>query len=408
MSNDKIKIVCIILLAIVIRIIAALVLGSPEVWEYEEIANNILAGKGFQYTFLGSQNFAPTEPLYPYLTSFIYLISGHNQLAMVIMQVLFSVLLILIVYFIGKTVFDGTVGIIASFIMAIHPAFIYYDVHNLHPLSLGAMFLALSIFLIILTKKQLSIKIAALTGFVSGVGMLARGTVGSFFPIGLLWLFIQLRKNKKVAGFLFVMGICFIVPIASWTIRNFILLGKFIPIRSTAYVAFWYGYNENASGSSLTKDGLGMLIPVSSEMRNKIYGATEVEQNKIFREEAIKFIKNNPRRFWELTLRKAFYFWWFSPQSGALYSKRYTKIYKIFHLLFLVLFLAGVYFSFKTRNNELNSSVYLFLLLFLSVASMHALTYVDFRHRLGIEPLMALFAGFAISKIKDTLFPKLS
>jgi 4-amino-4-deoxy-L-arabinose transferase-like glycosyltransferase len=180
MLRNRLAIILIIVLAILIRITAIFILGSPKVWECEEITDNILAGKGFFFVWLEAKHFSHTEPFYSYLSSLVYLLSRHSHLAMVLVQIFISVLLILIVYLIGKTIFNLTAGSISAFIVAIHPGFIYYDVKNLHPLGLGAMFIALSVWLMILFKKNPSLKMASLTGFVSGIGTLARGTVGSF------------------------------------------------------------------------------------------------------------------------------------------------------------------------------------------------------------------------------------
>lgn len=397
MLKNRLVLGYIIIFAIIIRIAAGYVLGSPKTWECEEITDNILAGKGFVLESGHSKYFAIIEPLYPYLTSLVYLASGHRHLAMVFVQICVSALLIFILYLIGKTTFGLMTGLIAAFIVAIHPAFVYYDVKNLHPLSLAAMFFALSAWLMVLFKKNPSFKTASLAGFASGLGTLARGTVGSFFILGILWSYYQLRKDKKIYRLLFIMIACFVIAIFPWTLRNYILLKKIVPIRAGLYGLFWSGNNENATGTGFfDRSGRSIAEIASPELQKKFY---EVESDDhFFRNEAFKFIKSNRMKFLNLTLKKFLYFWWFSPQTGTLYPTAYTIIYKGFYLIFLSLFLSGMYFSLK--NKELRTYAYLFLLLFLAVSATHALTYVDCRHRWGIEPLMALFAAFSLSKIK--------
>lgn len=399
MLKHKFGIAHIIISALIIRIAAIFVLGSPRAWEYEDIAQNILAGKGFIYPF-GQWKYphlATTEPMYPYLTSLVYAAMGRHRLAMVAVQIIISVLLILIIYRLGKRIFNFETGMIAAFIVAVHPGFIFYDVKNLHPLGLGALCIASSIWLIILFKEQPSIKTASRAGFISGIGTLARGTVGSFFFLGIIWLLLKQRKNKRMFLLLLVMVSCFTAAIAPWTIRNYLYLKTFVPLRSTVGLAFWYGNNEHATGSSMTRDGKSMISTISYEVEKKLSVANEVGQNLIFKDEAIKFIKANPGLFLKLTLKKVFYFWWFSPVAGSIYPKLYTHIYKIFYLVFFLLFLPGIYFS--LRNKKLNSYALLFLLLFFSLTWVHALTYVDCRHRWGIEPLASLFVAFSIYKI---------
>src|SRR5713101_4373437 len=86
--------VLIFVLGLAARLGAQLVLGAyahAETWEYEDIANSLLAGHGYTYATGGTTYVAAvSSPLYVLLTAGVYLVTGHSQAAMLVLQALFG------------------------------------------------------------------------------------------------------------------------------------------------------------------------------------------------------------------------------------------------------------------------------------------------------------------------------
>ena len=75
--------------------------SALAVFEYEEIANNILTGDGFRYNFYGVEYRSFVQPFYPIFTALVYYLTNHSYIAMLIIQSIVSSLLCLSVYFIA-------------------------------------------------------------------------------------------------------------------------------------------------------------------------------------------------------------------------------------------------------------------------------------------------------------------
>ena len=94
--------------------------------QYDTLAVNLLAGKGFT---LDSATGKPTSwrmPLYPLFLASIYSIFGHNYLAVRIIQCIMSALLCIMIFYIGKMTFGRKTGFFAALILAFYQPYIYY------------------------------------------------------------------------------------------------------------------------------------------------------------------------------------------------------------------------------------------------------------------------------------------
>ena len=163
---------------------------------------------------------------------------------------------------------------------------------------------------------------------------------------------------------------------------------------------FIVGNNPFASGSSYDAEGrlvFDELLPQS--VRDKVYSLSELEQNTYFRDYVVKFIKENPSKFANLFFRKIFYFWWFAPQAGVLYSKLYLTIYKVYYLFIVVFAIIGLA-SLLRREREVVAIIILF---FAAITLSHALSYIEIRHRWGIEPLVLIFTASGLIYTKERI-----
>ena len=131
--------------------------SKPELYEYEKIAFNLLTRHTFVYPFLGTEYYSLTPPLYPMLCALIYLLTDHSHLAMSIVQIILISLTCVIVYLIGKEIFNKKIGIISAVLCILHPGLVIYSTTKLHELSLVVfLFSRLSIYSKFLSSVFLS------------------------------------------------------------------------------------------------------------------------------------------------------------------------------------------------------------------------------------------------------------
>ena len=397
--NEKTKQSCglavVFFIAFALRLAAILILPAQP-WEQETIALNMLSGNGFTYAHLGGVVYSSyCEPLYPYLSAAVYALTAHNVFVLEVIQALFSAAACLVVFFCAKRIFSMPAAWIAALLVAVHPGLIVYTA-KLHPLNLDVFFISLTLLALMRLAEDTGNKNLIIAGLVSGICMLTRPTIIVFVPLALAYIFsVNTRAFLKCVKYAVVFCFFFAAVFLPWGLRNYRVQGQFMLTRSNAPYVFWLGNNpHNFSGSALDIKGRDIYDLAPQEFRNQVEGLDELGQNRLFRKEALAYIRGDPMGFLARTLKKFYYFWWFSPQAGILYPKLWLGIYKIFYALALICGILGVLWAFKQGNRRrARESAVLAALLVISVSLFQSLFYVEVRHRWAIEPVFLIFSA---------------
>ena len=392
-------IIFITILAFITRIFSLFLLGrhiTPEVWEYDTIALNIIQQKGYSFNHLNATYHSYVYPVYPFLTALSHLITGRNYFALEIFQIILSAAACYFIYLIAKLIFNQKVGLLSSFLVALHPGLIVYST-KLHELTLVVLFLTV-IFWLIASLDYSKVYNNIFIGILIGIGVLTRPTFVFFLPVYFLYIWLHSKRFKYALKAIAAVTLFLILIILPWTIRNYQIHKRWIFITTNSAEHFWRGNNPAASGSALTEDGYSIIEKAPSEFKEKIYKMTEIEQYDFFYKEAYRFIGSNPVFFIKLVLRKFFYFCWFSPQVGLMYPGLWKIVYRAYYGILFFTFILGLYASlFKEklgikRAAVVSMSFFLFLTLLL-----HTVYYVEIRHRWAIEPFMLIFSAFGLT-----------
>ena len=392
-------IIFITILAFITRIFSLFLLGrhiTPEVWEYDTIALNIIQQKGYSFNHLNATYHSYVYPVYPFLTALSHLITGRNYFALEIFQIILSAAACYFIYLIAKLIFNQKVGLLSSFLVALHPGLIVYST-KLHELTLVVLFLTV-IFWLIASLDYSKVYNNIFIGILIGIGVLTRPTFVFFLPVYFLYIWLHSKRFKYALKAIAAVTLFLILIILPWTIRNYQIHKRWIFITTNSAEHFWRGNNPAASGSALTEDGYSIIEKAPSEFKEKIYKMTEIEQYDFFYKEAYRFIGSNPVFFIKLVLRKFFYFCWFSPQVGLMYPGLWKIVYRAYYGILFFTFILGLYASlFKeklgiNRAAVVSMSFFLFLTLLL-----HTVYYVEIRHRWAIEPFMLIFSAFGLT-----------
>lgn len=401
-KNLKIIFVCLFLASLIIRIYLLYIFTvakSVESWEYDQIARNIVEARGYSLNYLGSEykSFAP--PLYPLLIAGIYYLFGIQTAPVVITQIILSIMTCIIIYCVAGRILPEKSAIIAFCLCLFHPGLIIYSVKKIHALNLDNFLFALTVFLVFRIKDNPRVKQFILGGFGFGITVLSRPSILAFLPPALLWLFFTLKKPLRIKAFnSFVLLLAMAIPIFPWVMRNYAIHKKFILTTTNDAEVFWRGNNENASGTSFS-DSKIYILESDRRLHEKVKGLKEIEKRDAFMNEAVKFVKNNPKKFLKLYLKKICYFWGFSPASGLLYPQAYLSVYKVFYYTMLLLGLYGLVCLFAKGNPEISKEIVLLVLFLLSISLFQSLFYIEGRHRWAIEPFLLIFSANGITEV---------
>ena len=401
------RIILILGAAFFTRMAAIFLLGrhvNPELWEYNQIALNMLSGNGYTIKHLNTIYHSFGYPVYPFFSAGVLFLTKNNYFAIELIQVLLSVVLCYILYRIALKIFDENVALCAAFLTAMHPGLIIYA-SKIHELTMVALITILLVWMLIgMDQKRISSSLAL--GGVIGFGMLLRPTFLVFFPVYLFYSSFKLSKPKEYLARASIVLLAMVIVILPWSLRNYNIHKRWILITTNSAEHFWRGNNPIATGTALTLDNKGIVEASPAEFSKKLFSMTEMGQYDFFRKEAMNFIKNNPIVFLRNTAKKFIYFWWFSPQTGLWYPNLWTLIYKIFYIFVFALFILGIYRSYFLSREAKLFTVTL-LLFFVLLALLHSFYYVELRHRWAVEPLMMIFSCSGIVFIYNAIRNKI-
>lgn len=177
-----------------------------------------------------------TRPIIlPLLLGFLWK-TGLNLTIIRVVEIVFGSLCILLVYLIGKKLFDEKIALVSSILLAISPTFFFFNGIILTEV-VSTFFALLGIFYLTNQKKYLS-------GFFFGIAFLTRFIQLFVFIAVILTLLIQI--NKKNVKNLFKLIIGFIIAIAPFLILNYVLynsvLFPFLQQISLSKISGWLNF----------------------------------------------------------------------------------------------------------------------------------------------------------------------
>ena len=189
---------------------------------------------------------------------------------------------------------------------------------------------------LVLTEPHDSMWTAVLAGVLGGIAVLTRfpliPAVILFPPI---YMLVRARRDTsegkrlalKRAAVYVVLVILIFLP---WPIRNYAAFGEPVMTTNKAGVDLWKSNNPDATGVTSIDHG-GTFTPYVETIEH----LPEIEMGRVARREAMKFIRENPRRFAELAvIRQAEYWKPFSRRGNLLVNAAVGLPYLLLILAF--------------------------------------------------------------------------
>jgi 4-amino-4-deoxy-L-arabinose transferase-like glycosyltransferase len=399
--SERRRIVLLAGLALAVRVLVLTVAGGgAEPYEYSQIARNLLAGRGYVYHHLGTDYRAFYSGV-PYVLFVAggYAVSPGSALGILVVQAFASAALTVAAFAIGRRVGGPTVGSVAAALVALHPGLLYYDTHKIHPLSLDALTIALTVVAVLRMREAMTGRAAALAGIAFGVALLQRGTMILVPCAAAGWLAVvgpRDRARLVRAGVPYALGALLIV--APWVGRNWVALGRPL-LASVGSEALWRGNAPQSTGGSYALSGRTVLEE-APQILDAVRGRPELEQAAIFRTDALSNAAARPPDFMTRIGHKFVVFWSFGPTSGTLYPPRYLNLYAAYYAAVVVLALIGIVGmgAVRTWPPEALAGLLLVAAVALTVSLVQSVFYVELRHRWGVEAFVLIVTALGVTR----------
>lgn len=366
----------------------------PEVFEYEVMAMNLLAGRGLVYEFLGIPYASFTGPVYPALCAVVYAVTGSSHVAMVVVQALLSAMIPVVIAGLGRELFGNRVGLLAGLFVTVHPGLLIYTT-KLHPLVLETLLFSSVAWGALWLRRRPSRWRQGWVGLALGLAILSRPTAILLMGLVAVWLCAGQTMSRaralRVALGTLMIALGVVLP---WTLRNYRIHHRLMLVQSTSGISFWKGNNPQSASGNLDMSGRSWLNQISPTLQARLDEATsEVEQDHLFWQAAIPYVLQQPGAFFERLQKKLVAFWWQSPTTGQQYPAWYLMGYQGWYLVTVGFGFVGIWRILSTNEGRARDALLALLLFCLAFSLAQSLFYVEGRHRWAIDPLLLVVAG---------------
>jgi hypothetical protein len=388
-------------IALAARLLVAwiVIIRFPPQWLFSRgmemglLAKSLLAGQGLSSPF--GPNTGPTAfvaPVYPILVAIVFNIFGPfsraSEIVILAAQIILNLVTIWLVMRIARRLFNQTVATVAGLLWACSLPLIWMPT-IFWETSLSCCLLTGLIALVLHLRDQSTqpaidpvewMKLGAYCGFAALVNP---ALVPSLAAI-VLWTAFVTRKDSLRKPLL--AALTFVLVFAPWPIRNARTFHAFIPTRTTVGFELWMGNHPGSTGF-LDES----LFPTfNSRELNDYIARGELQYTQHKSDLAWQYIDSHPAAFIRLTATRAARFW---AGTGTQHGSPFFAMHAFFTA---ISGLAGLLLLFRSRRFDLAILFALPLLLF---PLPYIITHAEFRYRIVIDPLLTIFAAYAITEL---------
>ena len=365
--------IAILLFALILRLTAAFLLPDqnfPDAVGYRQFGRDLWSSG-----VLGTPYWMPLYPALVGLTG-----AGWGQMAL---DITLSTIAVWLTYRLVLVIFaDETAALLAAFMIAIYPYFIFYAVVGLTE----SLFITLLLGAFLCWYRG-SFSVAAVLVVLS---ILTRPSIELLVPFLILYFtkVIHRLPPATVVRHLLVYALVYIALMSPWWVHNYRAYGSFVRLNLASGFVFYSGNNP------LNRTGGGIA---GQDFDVKLFDgiADPVARDKAMWKAGVSFVSENPQRFAQLAYLKFLRFWRLWPYAQEYASPLYVvasliSFFPILILTIIYLFMWG--WRERTRIAPMLAwGAYLTLIHMIMIGSL--------RYRLPLEPFMIILAAVALLRL---------
>jgi dolichyl-phosphate-mannose-protein mannosyltransferase len=365
--------------------------------EEGRVAWSLATGKGFSGPFPGYETVtAWLAPVYPFLWAICFKLSHLNSEALILlgqtMNCAFSAATCWPIFFIGKKLFGEKVGLASAWVWVFLPYAILMPLEWTWDQSLAAFILASIVAATLRLRESMSPLFWSGYGLLWALAALVNPALCILLPFFFAWLIFQRWRSGVMSTALYArVALMFVLAVLPWTIRNYYAVDGWVFVKSNFGLELWLGNHPSSS----TKE----LHPMFSfPERFRLIMEGEADYNRGKQRMAVAYIKAHPGEFIKKSWSRVLDTWsarddsWVDAWIAALHLSR-EDIWLC--SVFSVVSFAGLLLAVLTQGME-SLPPAMCLVLF---PIPYYITHTALRYRHPIDPLMTIFAVYALSRL---------
>jgi 4-amino-4-deoxy-L-arabinose transferase-like glycosyltransferase len=361
-------------------------------WEMGRVARSIALEQGFSNPYGG--NTGPTAwepPLYPYLMGGVFKIFGIYTYAsawvLLSINSLFAALTTIPVFLIARRTFGERVAALSAWAWALNPYIWYWSIHWIWDTTFTPLVLSLIFLVALKLQDWQGWRGWMIFAVLWGGGALANPSMLAFLPFCGLWVWRQRFKNglTSFSGVLRSSAVFFLV-LTPWLVRNYEVFGRFVFLRDDFGLQFRLGNWKGADGMLMA-----YLQPNLNKLEfEKFQRMGELAYAADCKRLAFEWVRENPRRFAVISLKRFFYYWNGVPKDTG--SRAPWDFRSSLFLAWSVLAIWGLCRALRQKRR----GAWLFAGLALTYPTTYYFVFPHARYRHPIEPELLILAVFLL------------
>jgi hypothetical protein len=385
------------------------VIGSaPFEQETGSIAYALATGKGFSSPF--RRETGPTAwltPVYPLLVAGIFRVFGiltaGSFFAVVLLNAMFSSAACIPIFHLGKRIGGLGAASGAAWLWALFPSAVMMPFEWVWDTCLAALLGATLLWATLeLADSPQRTRNWCGYGMLWGFTLMTNPSLGSLFPVLLGWAVYRARRTVKLSALRPVIAAAIaIFCCVPWTVRNYAVFHRLVPLRSNFPLELYIGNNNNYATRQF-------VWPPKITKERELFRYFRIGETAFMEEEkrkATEFIRAHPKIVMELTAKRFVAFWTGLP--GPLQNFLSTDSLLIRTLLLTNTVAAlgaalGIVVLIR-RRSPYTFPVAAYPLVF---PWIYYVTHPNLRYRHPIDPVILLLAAAAAAAAWDTLTRK--
>ncbi len=355
---------------------------SSDATDYIEIAKNLNTGNGFS---IAGKPTTRRPPMDAFFMAFLMQWMPF-PLGVYLVQAFLSSLSCVLLYFLGRELFDSKTGFLAGIFFAVD----YMSARqtlSLLPELLFVFFLLLAVYFVVHAKKERSLASLFLSGLFAGLSLLTKDSLTFYFPLVAVWILSwrETWKRRIVNAGTFVLGV--LILVAPWIVRNCQLEKNLVLITVSSGHTLYLGNNPTVNMKMTGQDwGLGLDTELPQDpLAPPLFS---VAADRFYMKKGLEFIKEDPKRFLVFMAQKSINMWRPYRTDSPVLAK---LLIVITYVPVLLLGLYGLFGTFKRWPDFLPIPM---LMGYLTL--IHAVTVSSVRYRFPIMPFFMIFAAYAV------------
>jgi 4-amino-4-deoxy-L-arabinose transferase-like glycosyltransferase len=317
-SGNRRVLALIVLIALVVRLGVTLApnfeglmdADHRHAWEQGNVAESLVAGRGFGSPLMSNQKSAIMPPVFPVIVAVFYKFFGVHTAASIFavhaFDCLLSALACIPIFLMARRSFGERVAWWAAWGWAFSPYGIYFAAA--WAWSTHLLLLCLCWLLVLAQHMEQSPRLALWAGFglLAGFAGLTEPSVLLVIPFLLVLACWRLsRDGKRWFVPACVAGVVMVAALSPWMIRNALVFHRFIPMRDSMGLEMWMG--NNGYDLRWTSDD---LHPLHDPQELAAYNSMgELAYMKWKSQQAKAYIHDHPSWYAWMSLRRAVYIW---------------------------------------------------------------------------------------------------